>query len=88
MIAAALARAKKSHAQVAIHAIGDRGNRMALDLFEKAFPGDPSGLAASRWRIEHAQIISPEDLPRFAKLGVIASMQPSHAIGDLFFARP
>ena len=86
VIAAALERAKKSHAQVAIHAIGDRGNRMVLDAYEKAFAGDPAGLAASRWRIEHAQIISPADLPRFAKLGVIASMQPSHAIGDLFFA--
>lgn len=86
VIAAALERARKSHAQVAIHAIGDRGNRMVLDLFEKAYAGDPAALAASRWRVEHAQIIAPEDLPRFARLGVIASMQPSHAIGDLFFA--
>src|SRR6185369_5810513 len=39
-----------------------------------------------RWRVEHAQIVSDEDIPRFAKLGVIPSMQPSHAIGDLFFA--
>jgi hypothetical protein len=86
VIAAAAARARKAGAQVAIHAIGDRGNRLVLDAYEKAFADDPAGLAKARWRIEHAQIIAPEDKPRFAKLGVIASMQPSHAIGDLYFA--
>ncbi|CAN5540887.1 amidohydrolase [soil metagenome] len=74
--------AKAVNAQVAMHAIGDRGNRMALDWFGEALAGD----TAARWRIEHAQIVADEDLPRFAKLGVIASMQPSHAIGDLYFA--
>jgi predicted amidohydrolase YtcJ len=86
VIAQALTRARKVHAQVAIHAIGDRGNRLVLDAYEKAFADDPAALKSARWRIEHAQIISPQDLPRFAKLGVIASMQPSHAIGDLYFA--
>jgi len=86
VIAGALDKARAAHAQIAIHAIGDRGNRLVLDAYEKAFNDNPAGLAAARWRIEHAQIISPEDKPRFAKLGVIASMQPSHAIGDLFFA--
>lgn len=86
VIAQALVRARKVHAQVAIHAIGDRGNRLVLDAYEKAFADDPAALKSARWRIEHAQIISPQDLPRFAKLGVIASMQPSHAIGDLYFA--
>jgi predicted amidohydrolase YtcJ len=85
-IAAVLARAKAAHAQVAVHAIGDRGNRMALDAFENAYGADAAGLAAARWRVEHAQVLSPEDLPRFAKLGVVASMQPSHAVGDLYFA--
>jgi len=76
--------------QVETHAIGDRANRATLDLYEQTFDqvpplerverGDP------RWRIEHAQIVHPDDLPRFAKLGVIPSMQPSHAIGDLHFA--
>lgn len=75
-------KAKAVNAQVAMHAIGDRGNRMTLDWFEEALAGDTS----ARWRIEHAQIVADTDLPRFAKLGVIASMQPSHAIGDLFFA--
>lgn len=75
-------KAKAVNAQVAMHAIGDRGNRMTLDWFEEALAGDTQ----ARWRIEHAQIVADTDLPRFAKLGVIASMQPSHAIGDLYFA--
>ena len=86
VIAQTLAAARKSHAQIAIHAIGDRGNRLVLDAFETAFDGDPAQLRAARWRIEHAQVVAPGDLPRFADLGVIASMQPSHAIGDLYFA--
>jgi predicted amidohydrolase YtcJ len=79
---ALMARAKAVGAQVAMHAIGDRGNRMTLDWFEQSLSGD----TAARWRIEHAQIVADTDVPRFAKLGVIASMQPSHAIGDLYFA--
>jgi len=75
-------RAKAVGAQVAMHAIGDRGNRMTLDWFEEALAGDTT----ARWRIEHSQIVTDTDVPRFAKLGVIASMQPSHAIGDLYFA--
>ncbi|PTS91166.1 MULTISPECIES: amidohydrolase [unclassified Caulobacter] len=74
------ARAVK--AQVAMHAIGDRGNRMTLDWFGETLAGDTT----ARWRIEHAQIVADSDLPRFSKMGVIASMQPSHAIGDLYFA--
>ena len=69
--------------QVCTHAIGDRGNATVLDLYAEALPKagtDP------RWRIEHAQHLRPADIPRFAQLGVIASMQPSHAIGDLHFA--
>ena len=82
----ALAAGRASGAQIAIHAIGDRGNRIVLDAYQQAFAGDPAALKAARWRVEHAQILAPEDLPRFAGLGVIASMQPSHAIGDLYFA--
>ncbi|WP_374658266.1 amidohydrolase [Phenylobacterium sp.] len=85
-IAQALARARASGAQIAIHAIGDRGDRLVLDAYQQAFGADASALKAARWRVEHAQILSPDDLPRFAQLGVIASMQPSHAIGDLYFA--
>jgi predicted amidohydrolase YtcJ len=75
--------------QVETHAIGDRANRLILDLYEKAMkvvPADQRKIKEPRWRVEHAQIISAPDIPRFAKLGVIASMQPSHAISDLFFA--
>jgi len=74
--------------QVETHAIGDRANRIILDLYEEAFRKVPAAerkVKEPRWRVEHAQILSPSDIPRFAKLGVIASMQPSHAISDLFF---
>ena len=63
--------------QVAVHAIGDRANRNVLDAFEKA-----QASPAQRFRIEHAQVVAPEDFPRFARLGVIASMQPTHATSD------
>ena len=79
---ALMKQAKAVGAQVAMHAIGDRGNRMTLDWFEESLAGDTK----ARWRIEHAQIVADTDVPRFAKLGVVASMQPSHAIGDLYFA--
>ena len=75
--------------QVETHAIGDRANRLILDLYEKAFAAVPASerkIREPRWRVEHAQILNPADIPRFARLGVIPSMQPSHAIGDLFFA--
>ncbi|HEY8459966.1 MAG TPA: amidohydrolase [Blastocatellia bacterium] len=76
--------------QVEVHAIGDRANRTILDWYEKAFDETPmierQDRSDPRWRIEHAQIVHPDDLPRFAKLKIIPSMQPSHAIGDLHFA--
>ncbi len=75
--------------QVETHAIGDRANRLILDLYEaalKAVPPEQRKIREPRWRVEHAQIVDPADIPRFAKLGVIPSMQPSHAISDLFFA--
>jgi predicted amidohydrolase YtcJ len=75
--------------QVETHAIGDRANRFILDEYEAAFKAVPESqrkVADPRWRVEHAQIVNPADIPRFAKLGIIPSMQPSHAIGDLHFA--
>lgn len=75
--------------QVEIHAIGDRANRLVLDLYEEAFKAVPEsarGVADPRWRVEHAQIVHLDDIPRFAALKVLPSMQPSHAIGDLLFA--
>jgi predicted amidohydrolase YtcJ len=74
----------RSGFQVNTHAIGDRGNRVALDAFEAALKAVPT--ADHRFRIEHAQVISPEDIPRFAKLGVIPSMQASHQTSDMRWA--
>ena len=82
---AMLAKARDCGVQVATHAIGDRGNRVVLDGFERVL-----GAAASsdhRWRIEHAQVVSLEDIPRFSSLGVIASMQPTHATSDMRWAQ-
>jgi predicted amidohydrolase YtcJ len=69
--------------QVAIHAIGDHGNRMSLDAFDAVQGGKPSPL---RNRIEHAQIIALDDIPRFAELGVIAAIQATHATSDMNMA--
>jgi predicted amidohydrolase YtcJ len=82
---AAYNRALDGGVQVTTHAIGDRGNRLVLDWYAEAFAGRP-GDEDRRWRIEHAQVLDDADIPRFAALKVIASMQPSHAIGDLHFA--
>jgi hypothetical protein len=82
-------RALRDGVQIATHAIGDRGNKLVLDWYEEAFakvPADERKVANPRWRVEHAQVLRHEDIARFSKLGVIASMQPSHAIGDLYFA--
>lgn len=82
-------RAYRSGIQVATHAIGDRGNALVLDWYRDAVAHEASPGAAPkdlRWRIEHAQILRPGDEPRFASQHVIASMQPSHAIGDFHFA--
>jgi predicted amidohydrolase YtcJ len=68
--------------QVNTHAIGDRANREVLDIYEKAFADAPDGGRSLRWRIEHAQHLDPADVPRFAKLGVIASMQGVHCTSD------
>jgi len=71
--------------QVAIHAIGDAGNREALDILESVFNEAPA-TAANRHRIAHAQVLHPDDLPRLAELGVIASMEPPHAMEDKAWA--
>jgi len=75
--------------QIWTHAIGDRANRTVLDWYEEALRSVPPNLRKvkdPRWRIEHSQIVTDEDVLRFHALGVIPSMQPSHAIGDLHFA--
>lgn len=70
--------------QLCVHAIGDRGNRIVLDAFEQALKENPK--SDHRFRIEHAQTVSPEDIPRFKRLGVIPSMQPTHATSDMYWA--
>jgi predicted amidohydrolase YtcJ len=74
---------KQKGKQPCIHGIGDRANRIVLDLLEEVY-GDL--LASVRPRLEHAQVLSPADLPRMAKLGVIASMQPTHLTTDMPWA--
>jgi predicted amidohydrolase YtcJ len=70
--------------QINVHAIGDRGNRVVLDAFDSALRKIPT--ANHRFRIEHAQVLSPQDIPRFAKLGVIPSMQATHQTSDMRWA--
>jgi hypothetical protein len=70
--------------QVNTHAIGDRANRVVLDAYEAATEGAADG--PGRHRIEHAQILHPDDLPRFAALDVIPAMQPTHATSDMYWA--
>ena len=74
----------KAGFQINLHAIGDRANRVALDVFEAV--AKANGPRDRRDRVEHAQVLAPEDLPRFAKLHVIASMQPSHETTDMRWA--
>jgi len=76
-------RAAKVGFQVAIHAIGDRGGVVALDAMEKALGG---AKPEARFRLEHSQILRVQDIERMAKLGIIASMQPTHATSDMPWA--
>jgi predicted amidohydrolase YtcJ len=73
--------------QVCTHAIGDRGNRITLDVYEKVLSKHPGGRGEPRFRVEHAQIVSAYDIPRFARLGVVPSMQPTHCTSDMYWAQ-
>jgi predicted amidohydrolase YtcJ len=77
-------RALQHGFQVATHAIGDRGNRVALDAYEAALQAVP--VVDHRFRIEHVQVLDHADVPRFAKLGVIPSMQAVHQASDMYWA--
>ncbi len=77
-------RAGQAGFQVCTHAIGDGANRLVLDLYEEVM--GQLALRDTRWRVEHAQILHPVDVPRFARLGVIASMQPVHCTSDMDWA--
>ncbi len=76
-------RGLKAGFQINTHAIGDRGNRVVLDAYEQALNAVPS--VDHRFRVEHAQILAHDDIPRFAELGVIPSMQASHQTSDMYW---
>ena len=79
-------RALRSGFQVCTHAIGDRGNRVTLDAYERAladYRAETGSTPDHRFRVEHAQVLHPDDIPRFAALGVIPCMQPTHATSDM-----
>ncbi len=80
-------KALRTGFQVCVHAIGDRAVNIALNEFEHAMKTLPEKSAGARMRIEHAQIIAPEDFGRFKQLNVIPSMQPSHATSDMYWAQ-
>jgi predicted amidohydrolase YtcJ len=72
--------------QVCIHAIGDRANNITLNVYEKALTNSKIKNKDLRLRVEHAQVLSPPDIPRFSRLGVIPSMQPTHCTSDMYWA--
>ncbi|WWD21904.1 hypothetical protein CI109_106392 [Kwoniella shandongensis] len=72
--------------QVNVHTIGDRAAKTVLDAIESTFGSDPDRGREARFRLEHAQILRPEDIARAAKLGVIGSYQPTHATSDMWYA--
>ena len=78
------ARALRAGFQVNTHAIGDRGNRVVLDAYDAAISANPT--ADHRFRVEHAQILNHDDIPRFAAMGVIPSMQAVHQTSDMYWA--
>lgn len=86
VIAATAQLALQHDYQLCVHAIGDRANRETLDIFERAFKTDPAKRDL-RWRVEHAQHLSLPDIPRFGRLGVIASMQGVHCTSDAPYVR-
>lgn len=83
-LAAGIRRCHEAGFQAAVHAIGDAAVRGTLDAYEAVLAGGPARDA--RHRIEHAQVVSPEDIPRFARLGVIPSMQFTHCTSDMSWA--
>ncbi|MDE3058244.1 MAG: amidohydrolase [Bacteroidota bacterium] len=73
--------------QICTHAIGDRGNNIVLNAYEEALKKFPDKARDARFRIEHAQVLQPSDIPRFKQLGIIPSMQPTHCTSDMYWAQ-
>jgi predicted amidohydrolase YtcJ len=82
----AAAQALSHGFQVCVHAIGDRGNHLVLDVYEEVLKGRTGSGNDPRFRIEHAQVLDSEDVPRFHALGVLPSMQPTHCTSDMPWA--
>lgn len=82
---AAVAAMMAAGFQAGVHAIGDAGNRKVLDFFETTF-AETTASRNGRHRVEHAQVVHPDDIPRFVELGLIASMEPPHAVEDKAWA--
>ena len=82
----AAAKALAKGFQVCTHAIGDRGNHIVLNAYERAFQTGHVKGADVRFRVEHAQVVLPDDIPRFSLLGIIPSMQPTHCASDMYWA--
>ncbi len=77
-------RALRAGFQICTHAIGDRGNRFVLDAYQRVLGSlAPADARARRFRVEHAQVLAPDDVPRFAALGIIPSMQATHQVSDM-----
>ena len=72
--------------QVCTHAIGDRGNHIMLNEYEKVLSTLPKNSPSPRWRIEHVQVLDQQDIPRFQQIGILPSMQPVHATSDMYWA--
>jgi predicted amidohydrolase YtcJ len=79
-------QAKEHGFQVCTHAIGDRGNYIMLNVYEKVLRSSGTEISSSRWRIEHVQVLQPSDVPRFNSIGILPSMQPTHATSDMDWA--
>jgi hypothetical protein len=80
----AVDEALKGGFQVCTHAIGDRGNNIILNVYERALGRNPQD--DHRLRVEHAQVVAPDDIPRFKQMGVVPSMQPTHCTSDMYWA--
>lgn len=73
--------------QMCTHAIGDRGNHIVLNVYQQVLKSSPGKGKDLRFRVEHAQVVDPKDIPRFAELGVLPSMQPTHCTSDMYWAQ-
>ncbi|MEW6509470.1 MAG: amidohydrolase family protein [Bacteroidota bacterium] len=83
---AAATQSLESGFQLCTHAIGDRANAIVLDVYQEAFEDDARKGREGRFRVEHAQVLAPAEIPRFAKLGVLPMMQPTHCTSDMPWA--